>query len=53
MEKHVHELFSDDILRIASSRFQMDNDSLKKIGGFELCLWLYLKSGGVCITHHS
>ena len=41
MEKHVHELFNDDILRIASSRFQMDKDSLKKIGGFENYVYGY------------
>lgn len=41
MEKHIHEQFNDNILDLASKRFQMEDGSLKKIGGFENYIYGY------------
>lgn len=35
MEKQIHDYFNDTILKLASSKYTMDEGSLKKIGGFE------------------
>ena len=56
MEKHIHTLFNENILTQASSRYEMDPDSLKKVGGFENYVYGYTLKGKdyiLRITHSS
>lgn len=56
MEKHVHALFNDTILNQAASNFEMDINSLHKVGGFENYVYGYTLGGNdyiLRITHSS
>lgn len=56
MEKHVHSIFNEDILSEAARRYEMDPDSLFKVGGFENYVYRYTFRGKEYIlrlTHSS
>lgn len=56
MEKHIHTLFTEDILAQAAAKYTMDPNSLKKIGGFENYVYGYMQTGReyvLRITHSS
>jgi Ser/Thr protein kinase RdoA (MazF antagonist) len=56
MEKQIHSIFNDEILMKAAEFYDMDDESLKKIGGFENYVYGYSLKGKeyiLRITHSS
>lgn len=56
MEKQIHSIFNDEILKKAALPYEMDEGSLKKIGGFENYVYGYTKGEKefiLRITHSS
>lgn len=56
MEKHIHQLFNEEILERAASLYTMDLGSLQKIGGFESYVYGYKHNNKeyiLRITHSS